>query len=135
MRMGTVAVFGCAAGAPVSQTLPATEPAPTDRPTLVYVPTMARPLLLESPGNSVTPAITREFRTNPPSGRVTLTVRCVITVEGLVRGCVIVESIPSEDREVLQWLGQVRYRPTTVDGLPIQISYVFHFKFCAGYGC
>jgi hypothetical protein len=50
------------------------------------------------------PKITDEFRTTAKEDvRYKTTVRCVITVDRVVRGCLIEESIPSMDRQVLRW--------------------------------
>ena len=51
-------------------------------------------------------------------------VRCVITVEGVVKECLADQDIP-EMAPVIRQLEQRRYRPALSDGVPIQVWYVF----------
>lgn len=131
--LGLAVLFGCAAGAPVDESLPALEPAPSGRPTVPWTEGMPKPHLV-SDSRSSAPAVTKEFREdaafhNP--GRVVSKIRCTLTVEGLLRACVVEQSVPTMDRQVLRWLGEQHYSPVTLDGKPVQASYVFTFRFCA----
>jgi hypothetical protein len=122
-------LVGCASGPPPpAEHLVATDPAPADEATITWTKEMGQVHLLGS--SSLAPLLTLEFRTTAKDWvKYRTTVRCTITVEGLVRACVIEESVPSEDRAVLRWLGQQRYSTPLVDGTHRQLSYVFRFAF------
>ncbi len=128
--LGLTAVLGCAT-APSTATEPAllaTEPAPSELPTIPWTADMSKPMLLESA--TTAPQLTREYREQAaPGTRATNSVRCTVTVEGLVRACVVEQSVPLMDREVLRWLGQARYRPAMQNGKPVQVSYLFVYGY------
>jgi hypothetical protein len=127
--IGTLLVDACASAPAVPEHFPATDPAPTDRPTVVWTKEMGQVQLL----GSTHPQLTEEFFTTAKQGvRYRTTSRCVITVDGLVRGCVIEESTPSMDRQVLRWLGEQRYTTPAVNGERVQFSFLFTFSFVAG---
>jgi hypothetical protein len=121
-------LIGCASGPHVPEHLVATDPTPAGEPTITWTKEMGQVHVL---GNSdLFPPLTMEFRTTAKDWvRYTTKVRCTITVEGLVRACVIEESVPSEDQAVLRWLGHQRYSTPLVDGVHRQLSYVFRFTF------
>ncbi len=55
----------------------------------------------------------------------TMEVRCVVTVEGRVRRCRVLKSLPFMDRAVIGALERRVYSPATLGGRPIEIYYRF----------
>jgi TonB family protein len=56
----------------------------------------------------------------------TMVVRCVVTVDGRLKDCRVVEgSIPEMDAEVVRALEQRVYEPATLDGRPVEVNYNF----------
>jgi hypothetical protein len=117
-------LVGCASGPPTSPDLPATAPAGADQPTAAWTKETGQI-------QNTRPGTGPEFGDTASGGvRSTMTVRCTITVEGLVRGCTVEQSVPSMDRAVLLWLGEQQYAVPVLNGERKQMSYVFHFAFC-----
>lgn len=120
-------LVGCAARPQAAEHLVATDPAPANEETIPWTKEMGH---VDWLGTSPLPEVTTEFRTTAKEGVKYFTkVKCIITVEGLVRGCAIEESVPSMDQVVLRWLGVQRYSTPLVDGARRQFSYVFIFAF------
>jgi len=99
------------------------EPAPTPPPPAEPVPfdeaTMTRPVFVSGP----MPTYTRRALERNVEGR--MLVECVVTVEGLVRRCRVVEGLPFMNEAVVEALEQRRYRPATRGGRPIEVRYPF----------
>lgn len=55
----------------------------------------------------------------------TMLVKCVITVEGEVRGCRVIKGLPHMDAAVMEALEGRRYQPVTFQGKAVSVSYVF----------
>jgi protein TonB len=55
----------------------------------------------------------------------TMVVRCVVTTEGTVFGCRVLKGLPYMDRAVVDALERRRYRPATLGGHPVEVSYDF----------
>jgi hypothetical protein len=60
----------------------------------------------------------------------TSVVKCVITVDGKVDACQVIQSVDQKtDAVVLSWLSRQRYTPVTCAGKPVAMDYVFNFHF------
>lgn len=55
----------------------------------------------------------------------TIEVRCIVTMQGRVRDCRVVRSLPFMDRAVVDALERRIYEPATLDGRPIDVYYRF----------
>lgn len=73
------------------------------------------------------PTYTREALEHCAEGKVIA--RCMITVEGRLTDCDIVQSIPYEDQSVLSTLAQQRYTPVMYAGRPQAVFYTLTFRF------
>jgi periplasmic protein TonB len=54
-----------------------------------------------------------------------MVVRCVVTVEGAVRDCQVLQGLPHMDAAIVDALVHRRYKPATLGGKPVRVSYVF----------
>jgi protein TonB len=52
-------------------------------------------------------------------------VRCILTADGTVYGCIVLKSLPFMDAAVIQALEHRRYTPALVDGRPVEVEYLF----------
>jgi protein TonB len=52
-------------------------------------------------------------------------VKCIVTVDGVVRSCRVVKGLPYLDEAVVAALERRRYRPATLGGRPVDVDYVF----------
>jgi protein TonB len=55
-------------------------------------------------------------------------VKCIVSVQGQVRSCRIVKSLPFMDRSVITALERRRYSPALLHGQPIEVDYTFVIK-------
>jgi protein TonB len=55
----------------------------------------------------------------------TMAVRCVVTTDGRVYGCRVLKGLPYMDQAAVEALEQRRYRPATLAGRPVEVSYDF----------
>lgn len=55
-------------------------------------------------------------------------VKCIITVEGTVERCRVLQSVPHMDAEILSALATHRYKPVTYQGKPIAVDYTFNIR-------
>jgi protein TonB len=55
----------------------------------------------------------------------TMVIRCVVTTDGTVFGCRVLKGLPYMDRAVVDALERRRYRPATLGGRPVEVSYDF----------
>ncbi len=57
----------------------------------------------------------------------TMLVRCIVDVDGSVRDCRVLKSVPFMDRAVVEVLERSRYKPATRrgDGKPVAVDYTF----------
>ena len=81
---------------------------------------MTRPTFVSGPD----PAYTRAALDREVEGL--MVVACVVTREGLVRDCQVRQGLPFMDAAVVQALERRRYRPATLRGEPIEVTY--HFR-------
>lgn len=58
----------------------------------------------------------------------TMLVRCVVSIQGTVHGCRVVQSLPFMDRAVIDALEQRRYAPALENGTPVEVEYLFVVK-------
>jgi TonB family protein len=93
-----------------------------------YAPSCAANTL--TPPNAIEgakPEYTQAARDHRVEGLVL--VRCVLPVDGHPRNCKILKSLPDLDEAVLAALAVSRYQPVTYLGRPVEVSYVFSFRF------
>jgi TonB family protein len=83
---------------------------------------MTRPMKRSGPP----PQYTKEALENRIQGL--MVVKCIITVEGEVRKCIIVQPLPFMEEAVLDALYQARFTPVTLQGQPVQVDYTFNIK-------
>jgi len=83
---------------------------------------MTRPVFLSGPA----PAYTRAALEREVEGA--MLVACVITREGLVRECQVQQGLPFMDAAVVQALQRRSYRPATLHGQPVEVTYVFRIN-------
>jgi periplasmic protein TonB len=55
-------------------------------------------------------------------------VKCVITLEGVVRECRVLQGLPFMDRAVVEALERRRYRPALLQGRPVEVDYTFKIR-------
>jgi protein TonB len=55
-------------------------------------------------------------------------VKCVVTVEGIVRDCHVLTGLPYMDDAVVDALQHRRYQPATLGGKPVEVKYVFRIN-------
>jgi len=83
---------------------------------------MTRPAFLSGPD----PTYTRAALSHEVEGL--MVVACVVTREGLVRECQVLQGLPHMDAAVVQALERRRYRPATLRGEPIEVTYQFRLN-------
>jgi len=83
---------------------------------------MARPVFVSGPDL----AYTRRALEREVEGL--MIVKCVITVEGVVRHCHVLKGLPYMDEAVVRALEHRRYRPATLNGRPVEVKYVFRIN-------
>jgi len=57
-----------------------------------------------------------------------MVVKCVVTIEGIVRECRVVQSLPFMDRAVIDALERRRYSPALLQGKAIEVDYTFRIR-------
>lgn len=97
-----------------------TEGAGTD--TLPFGAGMTRPERISGP----IPLYTKEALEKRVEGL--MVVKCVITLQGEVRQCRIIQPLPFMEAAVLDALYQSRYKPVMLEGKPIQVDYTFNIR-------
>jgi protein TonB len=105
---GSVGTFGGGEEAARPPGRPAFDPA-----------SMTRPVFVSGPE----PAYTRAAIAREVEGL--MVVACVITREGQVRDCQVQQGLPFMDAAVVQALERRRYRPATLGGEPVEVTYTF----------
>jgi protein TonB len=58
----------------------------------------------------------------------TMIVKCIVSVQGQVRGCRILKSLPFMDRAVIDALEHRKYSPALLHGQPIEVDYTFKIQ-------
>jgi protein TonB len=84
---------------------------------------MVRPVLIAG-SPPVYPSMARSARVE-----ATVLVKCVITTGGVLQNCRILQGHPLLDDAVLTALAAQRYRPTLWGGQPVNVDYLFTFRF------
>lgn len=112
---GEPGVVGGQVGAPET---PAAPPARVD----FDAASMTRPVFVSGPD----PAYTRAALDREVEGL--MVVACVVTREGLVRDCRVLQGLPFMDAAVVKALERRRYRPATLKGEPIEVTYQFRLN-------
>jgi protein TonB len=84
---------------------------------------MNKPVKLSGPN----PAYTRQAQEHDVEG--TMKVRCLVTTDGDVKNCRVIQSLPYMNDAVISALEQRKYQPaTTKDGRPLTVNYIFEIK-------
>lgn len=76
------------------------------------------------------PQLTSEARAERVRG--TALVRCVVTREGQVRNCRLLNGLPHMEQELLEALSTWRVTPVMAQGKPIDVDYTFVVRIPAG---
>ncbi len=58
----------------------------------------------------------------------TMLVECIVSVDGAVRHCRVLKSLPLMDRAVVENLERRRYEPATLGGKPLDVAYTFTIR-------
>jgi protein TonB len=69
------------------------------------------------------PQLTAEARAERVRG--TALVRCVVTREGGVKGCKLLNGLPYMEQELLEAVSSWRVTPVTAQGRPLDVEYTF----------
>lgn len=56
-------------------------------------------------------------------------VRCIITTEGVLQDCTVLDSLPGLDQMVLETLSTFRFSPVRFRNKPVAVKYTFTFQF------
>jgi TonB family protein len=83
---------------------------------------MTRPVFVSGPD----PAYTRAALDREVEGL--MVVSCVVTREGQVRDCQVLQGLPYMDAAVVKALERRRYRPATLRGEPVEVTYQFRLN-------
>ena len=86
---------------------------------------MKRPAPIVQPA----PVYTREASAARAEG--TVSVRCIITVEGTLKDCRIIRGVPHMDAAVLEVLSRWKYAPATFQGRPVSVFYPINLRLVA----
>ena len=84
--------------------------------------TMTRPTMISGPE----PEYTQEAIERSVHGPMTL--KCVVTADGVVRKCQVLKGLPFMNGAVLEALGRRRYHPATARGKPVDVYYTFNLR-------
>jgi TonB family protein len=84
--------------------------------------TMTTPVMLSGPA----PEYTTDALERGVEG--TMTLRCVITAAGLVKGCKVTKGLPFMNRACIEALEVRRYKPATQAGKPLDVMYTFNIR-------
>jgi len=99
---------------------PARKPVPREPEVIPFEPsTMTRPQKLSGREPELTPeAVSRRVRG-------TALIRCLVTREGKVKGCRLLNRMPHMDEELLAALSTWHVTPATRQGKPLAVDYTF----------
>ena len=86
---------------------------------------MTRPAPIAQPA----PVYTREA--NAARAQGTASVRCIITVEGTLKDCRIIQGVPFMNGAVLEALSRWRYSPVMFQGRPVSVYYAINLRLVA----
>jgi protein TonB len=83
---------------------------------------MAPPRKIAGPDPRYTPeALEREVEG-------TMIVKCTVTMQGAVRDCRVIKSVPYMDRTVIDAVERRRYTPALLHGQPVEVDYIFRVQ-------
>jgi protein TonB len=98
------------------------QPPPPANARMEFNDTMTPPAILSGPTIQYTEkALEREVQG-------LMVVKCVVTLEGIVRECRVIQSLPFMDRAVIEALEHRRYKPALLQGRPIEVDYTFKIR-------
>jgi TonB family protein len=83
---------------------------------------MTAPVMLSGPA----PEYTTDALERGVEG--TMTLRCVITAQGTVRGCKVTKGLPFMNRACIEALEVRRYKPATQGGKPLDVMFTFNIR-------
>src|ERR1700682_820869 len=110
-------VVGGGVGGQIGGVLPGQGTGPVE-----FNDTMTPPRVLSGPNPEYTPqALEKEVEG-------TMIVKCIVSVQGQVRNCRIMKSLPFMDRAVISSLERRKYSPALLHGQPIEVDYIFNIK-------
>jgi TonB family protein len=97
-------------------------PTKTVQRRVVFAEGMTPPVFISGPDIQYTDeALDREIEG-------TMSVKCIVTVEGVVKGCRVLKSVPFMDRAVVEALQHRKYAPVTFEGKPVEAEYIFAIR-------
>lgn len=103
----------------VAGSAPAPPPTPKPAGPVKFTHDMAKPELLGGPELQYTQqALDREIEG-------TMVVECVVRVDGTVHSCRVLKGLPFMDGAVVATLQRRRYKPATLNGVPVEVQYTF----------
>jgi protein TonB len=97
-------------------------PPPPQQGPVEFNDTMTPPAKLSGPD----PEYTQKALDHEVQGL--MRVKCIVTTDGVVRNCHVVQSLPFMDRAVLDALERRRYKPAMFQGKPIDVNYTFNIR-------
>ncbi|GAC1347708.1 MAG: hypothetical protein NVSMB23_27410 [Myxococcales bacterium] len=89
---------------------------------LEFNDTMTPPTKVSGPN----PEYTRQALDHEVEGL--MMIRCVVTVEGVVKDCRVTRGLPFMDRAVVEALERRRYKPALLMGRPVEVDYTFKIR-------
>jgi len=113
---------GVVGGLPGGEGFGAAPPDPDLPSTVDFRDEMTPPRFLEGPALEYTP----EAIDHGVEGL--MVVRCVVTAEGRVHGCRVLQGLAFMDRAVVAVLEGRRYAPATLHGVPLEVNYTFKIR-------
>jgi len=113
---------GGGGGIPGTDGRGAVGPPITERQRLDFDETMTAPKFLEGPKIEYTPEALR----NEVAGL--MVVRCVVTDDGHVHECRVLNGLPFMDEAVVAVLQARRYTPAMRSGTPLEVNYTFRIR-------
>jgi protein TonB len=96
--------------------------APPQTGRLEFNDAMIPPSMIKGPS----PRYTNEALEHEVQGL--MVVKCVVTTEGLVRECRVLQSLPFMDRAVVDALEHRLYTPALLQGRPVEVDYTFRIR-------
>jgi len=84
--------------------------------------TMIAPAMISGPA----PEYTQEAIERGVQGN--MQVRCVVTIDGQVRGCKVVKGLPFMNGAVVDALEKRKYKPAVAQGKAVDVYYTFNIR-------
>jgi TonB family protein len=89
---------------------------------LEFNDSMTAPTMVSGPA----PEYTREALDRGVEGN--MQIRCIVTVDGQVRGCRIVKGLPFMNTAVIEALQKRKYKPALAQGKPVDVFFTFNIR-------